>query len=86
MPAAKLACMNKDSFETIAPSDLALVGGGVDIGALAQGIGSFFGQKGQAIAQGVGGIWQSIQGIIGAFRGGGQQQQGGQAPQQGGEG
>ena len=73
--------MNKDTFESISPSDLALVGGGVDIGALAQGIGSFFGPKGQAIAQGVGGIVQSVRGIIGAFRGGGQPQ-----AQGGGEG
>jgi len=70
-----------NSFETIATEDLAYVAGGVDVGSLIQGIGSFFGQKGQAVAQGIGGIWQNVQGIIGAFKGGGggqpQAQQGG---------
>ncbi|HUS27958.1 MAG TPA: hypothetical protein VMZ53_05600 [Kofleriaceae bacterium] len=79
--------MHKDSFETISAGELERVGGGFDIGALMQGIGSFLGPKGQAITQGISGIWQSIQGMIGAFQGGGQQQQPGggeqqQAPQQ----
>jgi hypothetical protein len=70
-------------FETIAVEDLELVAGGGDIGGLLQSIGSFLGPKGQAVVQGIGGIWQNVQGIIGAFRGGGQPQAGGQQPQGG---
>jgi hypothetical protein len=77
--------MNKDSFETISADDLALVGGGIDVNSIIQGVGSFFGQKGQAVAQGIGGIWQNIQGIIGAFKGGGQPQAGGPQQQGGGQ-
>lgn len=78
MVAAKRQPMN-NPFETISAEELVTVAGGVDIGALAQGIGSFFGQKGQAIGQAVGGIAQNIQGLIQMFRGGGQPQaQGGE--------
>jgi hypothetical protein len=66
-------------FETISPDALVFVGGGLNIGALAQGIGSFFGPKGEAAGQMIGGIAQNVQGLIQMFRGGGQPQaQGGE--------
>jgi bacteriocin-like protein len=67
--------MNK--FETINTDELAQVGGGINIGALAQGLGSFFGQKGEAIGGQIGQIAGGIQNLIGMFRGGGQAPQGG---------
>lgn len=68
-------------FETISTAELEKVGGGINIGALAQGIGSLFGQKGEAIGGQIGQIAGGIQNLIGMFRGGGQPQAGGQQPQ-----
>ena len=77
LAAIAAAIMNKD-FETIETADLDyVVGGQGDIGGLLSSIGSFMGQKGQAVMQGIGGIWNNIQGIIGAFKGGGGAPQGG---------
>jgi hypothetical protein len=63
-------------FETISPDALVFVAGGLNIGALAQGIGSLFGAKGEAVGQAVGNIAQNVQGILQMFRGGGQPQAG----------
>ena len=63
-----------NTFETIAAEDLASVGGGLNIGALAQGIGSFFGPKGEAIGGQIGQIAGGIKNLIGMFKGGGQPQ------------
>ena len=61
-------------FETISPDALVFVAGGLNIGALAQGIGSLFGQKGEAAGQTIGGIAQNVQGLVQLFHGGGQPQ------------
>jgi hypothetical protein len=72
MVAALSGGMNKDSFATIETADLDYVVGGMgDIGGLLSSIGSFMGPKGQAVMQGIGGIWNNVKGIIGAFQGGG---------------
>ena len=70
-------------FVTLTASELEIVGGGINLGALATGIGSFFGQKGEAIGGQIGQIAGGIQNLIGMFKGGGGGQGGGGAPQGG---